>query len=284
MNDTTASLVIVGQDLPHQRLAEQLALDGYSVCIVGDHAQLRAVAESAAVDLVLLAADARAGQREHLVRTLRGGELAPQLEPSARVLWLAGPDQPAELLRAFRAGADDVARADCRYDELQARVQALLARGRARDLRLLRHGALSIDTAAREVRFGPLCVELRRQEYALLLYLARDPYRVFSKRELLRDVWGFRSSASTRTLDQHASRLRRKLARVGAEAGWVRSVWGVGYRLSPTPAEHSGTPATATATALVRSRPRPSPASHAPRASPTAYGPRPAGRARNGET
>jgi DNA-binding response OmpR family regulator len=282
MNDTTASLVIVGQELAHRRLAEQLALDGYSVCTANDHAQLRARAASAPVDLILLGADARPGEREHLVRALRDAELTPQLEPSARVLWLAGPEQLTELLRAFRAGADDVAPADCAYDELQARVRALLARGRPRDGRVLRHGALSIDTAAREVRFNSLCVELRRQEYALLLYLARDPYRVFTERELLRDVWGFRSSASTRTLATHASRLRRKLARVGADASWVSSVWGVGYRLSPTPAERSEAPAKTST--LVRSRPWPSPASHAPRASPTADGPRPADRAGKGET
>jgi DNA-binding response OmpR family regulator len=281
MNDTTASLVIVGEGLSAERLAEQLALDGYAVRTAGDHARLRATAESGPVDLILLAASAHAGEREHLVRTLRDGELAPQLEASARVLWLAGADQAAELLRAFRAGADDVAGADGGYDELQARVQALLARGRTRDLRLLRHGALSIDTAAREVRFGSLRVELRRQEYTLLVYLARDPHRVFGKRELLREVWGFRSSASTRTLALHASRLRRKLARVGAGAGWVSSVWGVGYRLSPAVAEESEPPPAETQ-AGVRSRPWSSPASHASRASRTANGPRPAGRARKG--
>ncbi len=283
MNDTTASLVIVGEHLQDESLAEQLALDGYAVRTAGDRAQLRALAESGPIHLILLGAGARAGEREHLVRALRDGALAPQLQPSARVLWLASADQPAELLRAFRAGADDVARADCAYDELQARVQALLARGRARDLRLLRHGALSIDTAAREVSFGSLRVELRRQEYALLVYLARDPRRVFSKRELLREVWGFRSSASTRTLALHASRLRRKLARVGAGAGWVSSVWGVGYRLAPAVAEESEAPSTE-AGARVRSRPWPSPASHASRASRTANGPRPAGRARKGES
>jgi two-component system response regulator MtrA len=283
MNDTTASLVIVGEELQDESLAGQLALDGYAVRTAGDRLQLRALAESGPVDLILLGAGARAGEREHLVRAVRDGELAPQLEASARVLWLAGADQTAELLRAFRAGADDVARADCAYDELQARVQALLARGRAREQRLLRHEALSIDTAAREVRFGSLRVELRRQEYALLLYLARDPHRVFAKRELLREVWGFRSSASTRTLALHASRLRRKLARVGAGAGWITSVWGVGYRLAPAVAEEFEPPP-AGAGARVRSRPWPPPALHASRASRTANGPRPAGRAGEGES
>ena len=67
-------------------------------------------------------------------------------------------------------------------------------------------------------------------EFELLVHLAREPERVFAKPELLRSVWGYRSCGSTRTLDSHASRLRRKLAPDDAR-NWVISVWGVGYRL-----------------------------------------------------
>jgi DNA-binding response OmpR family regulator len=67
-------------------------------------------------------------------------------------------------------------------------------------------------------------------EFELLVHLAREPERVFAKVELLRAVWGYHAGGSTRTLDSHASRLRRKLAREGARR-WVVNVWGVGYRL-----------------------------------------------------
>jgi len=73
-------------------------------------------------------------------------------------------------------------------------------------------------------------VALAAKEYKLLVKLASQPLRVFTKDELLRDVWGFRSLGRTRTLDSHASRLRRKLAGAGAE-DCVLNVWGVGYRL-----------------------------------------------------
>jgi DNA-binding response OmpR family regulator len=66
-------------------------------------------------------------------------------------------------------------------------------------------------------------------EFSLLVALASDPTRVFTKRELLRDIWGFREPARTCTLDSHACRLRRKLAAHGAHA--VTNLWGVGYRL-----------------------------------------------------
>ena len=72
-------------------------------------------------------------------------------------------------------------------------------------------------------------LELRRQEYELLLFLASDPRRVFHKHELLKGVWGYRSTGATRTVDSHASRLRGKLEAAGGR--WVINEWGVGYRL-----------------------------------------------------
>ena len=72
-------------------------------------------------------------------------------------------------------------------------------------------------------------MQLRRLEYELLVHLAREPPRVFAKQELLRDVWGYPTPVSTRTLDTHASRLRRKLRAEGER--WVVNVRGVGYRL-----------------------------------------------------
>jgi DNA-binding response OmpR family regulator len=99
-------------------------------------------------------------------------------------------------------------------------------------LRTLSYGELVIDTAARAVTFGAMGVELRPREYDLLAYLIGDPTRVYTERELLRDIWGYRSPGATRTVHAHASRVRRALARAGAH-GWVRSTRGVGYRLAP---------------------------------------------------
>jgi DNA-binding response OmpR family regulator len=93
-------------------------------------------------------------------------------------------------------------------------------------------GPLEIDTAARTATFQGIPVELRRQEFALLAHLVRAPTRVHDKQDLLREVWGYPATGSTRTVDSHASRLRHKLASAGAE-GWVCSAWGVGYRLVP---------------------------------------------------
>ncbi len=66
----------------------------------------------------------------------------------------------------------------------------------------------------------------------VLAHLARDPTRVHTKAELQRDVWGYRPDGVTRTVDTHAVRVRRALARDGAH-GWIVSTWGVGYKLAP---------------------------------------------------
>jgi DNA-binding response OmpR family regulator len=93
----------------------------------------------------------------------------------------------------------------------------------------MRVGTLEVDPAARTVLLSGRRVELSQREFALLRTLATDPTRVFTKDELLRNVWGYRALGSTRTLDSHACRLRQKLARDGER--FVVNVWGVGYRL-----------------------------------------------------
>jgi len=105
-----------------------------------------------------------------------------------------------------------------------------LRRSRERPaLGLVRVGELEIDPVSRDVRVAGAAAVLSQKEFALLLALAAQPTRVFTKEELLRDVWGYRSMGRTRTLDSHACRLRHKLARVGGR--FVVNVWGVGYRL-----------------------------------------------------
>ncbi len=95
---------------------------------------------------------------------------------------------------------------------------------------MLRVGQLTIDLAARIVEIKENRLELPAKEYELLRTLAREPTRVFTREELLRDVWGHAHGGRARTLDSHASRLRRRLADAGAD-GLLRNVWGVGFRL-----------------------------------------------------
>ncbi len=145
------------------------------------------------------------------------------------VIVLSGRGTDADRLRGLECGADDYLVKPFHYPELAARIRAVLRRRSASRGGPLRVGELVVDPSTREVRVGSREVRLAAKEFALLRTLASDPSRVFGKDELLRDVWGFRASGRTRTVDSHASRLRRKL---DPEHGrYVVNVWGVGYKL-----------------------------------------------------
>jgi DNA-binding response OmpR family regulator len=135
-----------------------------------------------------------------------------------------------DRVRALERGCDDFLARPFSYEELLARIRAVLRRTTPAPHEVRRAAAIVADLATRAVAVGDVPVSLAGKEYELLLKLMTDPTRVFTKEQLLRDVWGFRSLGRTRTLDSHASRLRRKLTAAGAGAVVV-NVWGVGYRL-----------------------------------------------------
>ena len=165
-----------------------------------------------------------------VLREIRGSDgVTSRYDPRLPVVVVSGRSSEHDRVRGFAAGADDYLIKPFHYPELAARVRAVLRRRESRHEGPLRVGELVIDPATRSVRVGDRSVELANKEFALLRALASEPTRVFTKQELLRDVWGFRSLGRTRTLDSHASRLRRKLD--PEHARFVVNCWGVGYRL-----------------------------------------------------
>ena len=152
-----------------------------------------------------------------------------RFDPGLPVIVLSGRSTEIDRVRGFVEGADDYVVKPFHYPEVAARIRAVLRRRASRREGPRRIGDLFIDPARRVVRVGDRQVALANKEFTLLRALAADPHRVFTKEELLRDVWGFRSLGRTRTLDSHASRLRRKLD--PETARYVVNCWGVGYRL-----------------------------------------------------
>jgi DNA-binding response OmpR family regulator len=148
------------------------------------------------------------------------------------VIVLGEPESDAvDRVRALDRGCDDFLARPFDYEELLARIRAVLRRTSPAQHETRHTGPIKADLATRSVTVDGTSVSLAGKEYELLLKLMTDPTRVFTKEQLLREVWGFRSLGRTRTLDSHASRLRRKLATAAAGGDFVLNAWGVGYRL-----------------------------------------------------
>ncbi|HTU15192.1 MAG TPA: response regulator transcription factor [Solirubrobacterales bacterium] len=152
-----------------------------------------------------------------------------RFDPRMGVIILSGRGTERDRVRGLDQGADDYLTKPFAFNELLARIGAVLRRRHGAKSNLVRVGEIVINRSERSVRVGERQVALSGKEFALLGALAEDPTRVFTKEELLRDVWGYRSMGHTRTLEAHVSRLRRKLD--PEEGGFVINCWGVGYRL-----------------------------------------------------
>ena len=213
---SSALLLAEPEEATRSFLERHLVQDGFEVVGAEDGEALD-LFERVCPDLVLI------GDPEGL-------ELCRRLRERDRdvPVILLGPQQsdPVDRVRAFDRGCDDYLERPFHYDELVARIRAVLRRVAPTESEHMTIGEIEIDRPTRRVTVSGRRVVLPSKEYELLLKLASDPHRVFTKDELLRDVWGFRAQARTRTLDSHASRLRRRLGEP-----FVRNVWGVGYCL-----------------------------------------------------
>jgi DNA-binding response OmpR family regulator len=228
-----AVVVVEHEDPSREFLEQQLTDDGFEVFAADRARRALELVEATHPDLVLLDAVLPDASGFELCSRLREGEPGRAWNRDVPVIMVSARGDPVDRVRGFSRGADDYVVRPYFYEELVARMRAVLRRVAGPRHTCLAVRDLEIDLASRVVRVSGEAVQLSAREYDLLVALAEDPERVFRKEDLLRDVWGFRSLGRTRTLDSHASRLRRKLNRPG-EAAYVVNVWGVGYRLVAT--------------------------------------------------
>jgi DNA-binding response OmpR family regulator len=219
------SAVLVAEPEPQTReyLGRQLRDDGFDVLGAARRSEALELVESARPDVVLLA-------ELDLCLRLRRGEPGRTWDRNVPVIVLAPTSDPVERVRALDRGADDVVGRPFAYEELLARIRALLRRSAPAAGDVLVAGDLVVDRPTRRVRVRDVSVLLSAKEFELVAKLASEPYRVFTKEELLREVWGYRALGRTRTLESHASRVRRKL-NISDDDRYIVNVWGVGYRL-----------------------------------------------------
>lgn len=218
---TRTILVIEDEATIAQAVAARLRSEGYGVETAGDGLSGIAACERLRPDLVVL---------DLMLPGLDGLEVCKRIQRDrpVPVLMLTARDSETDLVVGLAVGADDYLTKPFSARELTARVHALLRRvdrnpDRATD-DVLRFGTLELDLGARRVSCLEEQVHLTPTEFDLLAYLLKRRGRVFTREQLLGEVWGYRDGCGARTVDSHVRALRRKL---GNEV--VRTVHGVGY-------------------------------------------------------
>ena len=146
------------------------------------------------------------------------------------ILMLTARDEDIDKILGLELGADDYLTKPFNPRELVARVKAILRRSeRAADpSKAIQIGDLIIDPGSREVRLGPSTLNLRTQEFDLILTLAEHRGLVLSREQILQKAWGFDFYGQTRTVDVHVAHLRRHLESSNVK---IETVTGVGYKL-----------------------------------------------------
>lgn len=238
-SDPIATLIVCEDDAPTlELLCDHLEADRFRVLPAPSASDALRLCHFEQPDLMLLDVILPDASGLDVLREVREADgTTGRYDPHLPVIVVSGRGGDADRLRGLASGADDYLVKPLFLPELAARVRAILRRRDGRRQGPLRAGEIVVDPVRRAVKVAGRPVELSNKEFALLRALAAEPTRVFTKQELLRDVWGFRSMARTRTLDTHASRLRRKL---DPERGrFVANVWGVGYRLIDGPEAES---------------------------------------------
>lgn len=222
--------ILVVDDDPglRKQLAEGLSRDGHRIYMAEDLQAARSRIDHIELDAILLDVDLPGGTGYELLREIRGDLTAAP--PNLPILFVSGYADEVDRVRGFELGCDDYIAKPFSFVELRGRLAAVLRRS---DIHRSPHrttvGTIAIDRRSRTVFVENKRVDLTSKEYSLLLALAEDPQRVFTREELLGSVWGYRNQHSTRTLDAHACRLRSKLSK--GEHRYVVNLWGVGYRL-----------------------------------------------------
>mgnify|MGYP002724326438 FL=1 len=208
-------------------LAEMIGIvlraEGYEVFDCYDGAEAITAFKRHEPDLVLL---------DVMLPGKNGFEICEEIRQTSNVpiVMLTARSDTADVVTGLEAGADDYVPKPGKPKELVARVRARLRDHKDVAEEVLELGDLQIDVSGHEVSRDGEVVSLTPLEFDLLVALARAPWRVFSREELLEQVWGYRHAADTRLVNVHVQRLRSKIERDPDTPSLIVTVRGVGYR------------------------------------------------------
>lgn len=238
MSEDKPKKILVVDDEPDvtELVAYHLNSKGYQVEVVNDpHASID-VARSFGPDLVVLDVMMPGLDGIQICRMIRADSKLKQVP----VVFLTAKAEEDDRVRGFEMGGDDYIPKPFSVKELVLRVQTILrrlAQAGAEEPKELRVGEIIMDTERHEVRIAGRPVELTATEFNLLKLLMSRRGRVQTREHLLLNVWNYETEIETRTVDTHVRRLREKL---GAEADWIETIRGVGYRMAERRAQAPG--------------------------------------------
>ena len=221
------SVLIVEDDKHIQELLQMyLEKEGYAVTTADDGGQGLSKFRAIRPDLVLL---------DVMMPVMDGWTLCKNIraESQTPVIMLTAKSQTDDKVAGLKSGADDYITKPFEMREVLARIEAVLRRTDRNTVekksRRLVFDKLVIDMDAFELTIDGKKVEAPPKEMDLLFYLASSPNRVYTRNQLLDEVWGFDFFGDSRTVDVHVKRLREKLE--GVSENWsLKTVWGVGYK------------------------------------------------------
>jgi two-component system, OmpR family, response regulator ResD len=227
--EPTRGSILIVDDEPTiaEVVARYLTRAGYDARTAADGPSAVAAAATARPDLVVL---------DIMLPGLDGLEVMRRLHEDAEqrvpVILLTAKGEEADRLVGLRQGADDYVVKPFSPRELVARVEAVLRRSeQGRDAREpLGFDGLEIDPETRRVVVDGREAELTAREFDLLHFLAEHPGQVFSRDQLMDQVWQFPFYSDTTTVTVHVRRLRAKIETDASNPRWIETVWGVGYR------------------------------------------------------
>ncbi|MCO4696056.1 response regulator transcription factor [Streptomyces sp. NPDC096538] len=221
--------VLVAEDdaMQAELIRRSLLSEGHTVTVVHDGAAALDAARRLRPDLVVLDLMLPVLDGFDVCRTLRGDGDTP-------VLMLTARTAEDDVLRGLDLGADDYMTKPYSPRELLARIRTVLRRSGhgAPGERVVRAGGISVDPARHEVRLDGEPVDCTPAEFAILLAMAAEPERVFSRRQLLACTRGIDRASTERAVDVHIMNLRRKIEDDPRGPRRLLTVFGVGYKLS----------------------------------------------------
>ena len=229
-----AGQILIVDDEPgiRQMLSFTLAGDGYTCFEAGDIEEAHNAIQARRPDLILL---------DWMLPGISGLDFARRLKRDSRtadipVIMLTAKGEESEKIKGLDSGADDYITKPFSTRELLARVRALLRRTRTpEEAKVVTVNALKLDTQTHRAAIDDRPLELSPTEFRLLYFFLTHPERVYSRSQLLDEVWGNEAYIEERTVDVHIRRLRKILEPHGYD-DYIQTVRSVGYRFSTQPA------------------------------------------------